>query len=545
MDDFQDFAQWLFPDYDSSLIARNPNIPKKVYPLLKEVAECTNIELSWIERVAGLVIEGLAGLQCLWFLHGASGTITVSDAQIGQFGVPRGMGGIGMELHQLIRTHIAKTYERLLSRGRPVILDYGAQIEWDDGVLLERIRYAGPDEKKKPKETRKRLGKWLQKQGASTKLQKAFKTRDLSTWEWKISASPYDILTMSHDRPWTSCMRPGGEYQYGPLTDMAAGSAIIFFYRPGAKKPCGRRILRPNIYKLREEWQGGILDGGRLYGCGPNIEEIDIEKMIHRELPVARSPLCLEGRYGRALSRYIYSDVDHKECQQDDEEYEAAYQNLEQYDWPEPNLDFSRIRAVAESFKGLIEIDEIDEEEESFDVPDISSATHDHIIDTYESVGIFNALDDPAILADWISEYISDIQMWIIPDHIFDDVYESVRESLISYLIELVSNNKTMVFAVPPDLPSEEKHLLGKITSNMLSELTNPEFAWSTAVQELGLETEDMSDWYLDDELVGEVLMVPYIFHNEIPSMISSYWYYAEIDDYDWERAIYQKFGVR
>jgi hypothetical protein len=104
-----------------------------------------------------------------------------------------------------------------------------------------------------------------------------------------------------------------------------------------------------------------------------------------------------------------------------------------------------------------------------------------------------------------------------------------------------------MVFAIPDDFsgPSEDR-ALRDVKSNMLHVLTNPEYAWSTAVQELGLETEDMSDWYIIDRngdkiLIDEVLLVSEIFRSEIPSRIYSYCLYAEIDDYNWEREVFQQ----
>lgn len=146
------------------------------------------------------------------------------------------------------------------------------QVNWSEGTVKIKGRVM-------------KLGKWLRKQGAFQNEIHEFETRKGLEFVWKITTSPEEVLSMSYDRAWTSCMRPGGAFEYGPLWDCEAGSALILFYRPGASQPCGREILRPAIRKEKDKWTPRIVRGGRIYGTGTNVPG----KTITEEMEVGES----------------------------------------------------------------------------------------------------------------------------------------------------------------------------------------------------------------------------------------------------------------
>jgi hypothetical protein len=341
MTTFHDFTSWLFPGDP----VRNPSsrdldvawrrTPAEAKTILEQVACETGVRKEWLAESVGLVLRGLAGLRCLWFLHGARGEIVAEGK--GQPNEPR----LADELEQirLRETHFDAKANATIH----------VTVDWLGGTATEMLY--GPRVPPKPRVTK--LGKWLKKKGASPELLHAFETRDLPAWKWEISCHPFDVLTMSHQRPWTSCMRPGGVHELGPLTDMAAGTAVLFFRRPGAAQPCGRTLLRP----VDMDGIPAVVGAEEIYGCGP-------EHLFEDALHDALSPflggvvfdgyakLCGLGAAGHALTRYIYSDTDVAGCQQTDEAYEEAYKNLAAIDWPGPRLatkDLADIRVAAEA----------------------------------------------------------------------------------------------------------------------------------------------------------------------------------------------------
>ena len=370
MTTFEDFALDIFPDLDPREIGRvrNPSAPEDLEEILDYVACNTGVPKEWLAKSAQLVLEGLAGCQCLWFLHGASGEI--EDARHKSLDTIEDLMEVGLtpamvaEFVSIVQDADARSLEKLHKRHPEA--DFHRSVRWGDGLMIERS-FIGRDERKREV----KLGKWLRKQGASTDLLHAFETRDMPVWHWKISAHPFDVLTMSHNRPWTSCMRPGGAAEFGPLTDMAAGSAVMFFYRPGADKPCGRRMLRP---LATGSGYFSVLDGGETYGCGPR-GPVDITHLIPEDLGsfMADEPFCVLGKNGQftqgkgggrtvritgvglALTRGISSDVDQTTCGQTDEQYDAAYLMLIRSNWPASAIDLWDLRDRAEGLLELIE----------------------------------------------------------------------------------------------------------------------------------------------------------------------------------------------
>jgi hypothetical protein len=335
------FLDNLFPGDIEPAVAlqANPSFetPREVWGLMEEIAGCADIPYNWLVNVAGLVVRGLAGLRCLWYLHGAEGVL-VND-------VPNPPHHIYPDFDELIWARTRFLEEEALPRGPEARWIKEASIGWNwgTGIIEETIYYTDGTSSARTY----RMGKWLRKQGASAELVKEFETREPVEWRWRVSADPIDVLTMSHNRPWKSCMRPGGRYQYGPLTDMAAGSAVLFFYRPGSDKPVGRMILRPAITRSGHKV---IAAGGTIYGAGPNEVITDdyltkqFKKATGTQIRVGFIPLCDLGILGRALTRNISSDMEMEHeatrCSQGAREYEEAYQRLARAGWPEPAVDF-------------------------------------------------------------------------------------------------------------------------------------------------------------------------------------------------------------
>lgn len=155
-----------------------------------------------------------------------------------------------------------------------------AEILWGEGRLIKDGRS-------------QKLGKALRKLGASREQMREFETRTLSSWEWQISTEVKDVLTMSHNRPWTSCMRPGGEVEEGPISDVYGGSALLFWFRPGAAQPCGREVVRvtylmKEVQKDRWERAPHLLRGGTVYGAGPKISDKEMSEIFGISCETAR-----------------------------------------------------------------------------------------------------------------------------------------------------------------------------------------------------------------------------------------------------------------
>jgi hypothetical protein len=439
---FSDFAAQLFPGDD--IIERNPtDVPDAIRPLLEEVASCTQIQLDWIERAANLVVEGLAGLQCLWYLHGLQGEVVQKSDRL--HGLPYSFPEpLRIELLALLQEYelaqFAKAMKKLkTSEARDKKLDHYLakhEMDWGAGYVEFHIF-----DNIKPR--RMKIGKWLSKMDASADLMKTFETRDMPSWHWEISCNPYDILTMSHKRAWTSCMRPHGEFEYGPLTDMAAGSAIMFFFRPGADEPCGRRILRPAVSQRDEPM---VLDGGRTYGCGPAYLPELTPKQLRDVVLFQDRSLCPLGDDGRALSRFIYSDIEHEDCGQDSHDYALAYATLDSLPWPEISLDFTTIGAVAEEFRGILPSIEDTEREEDARVNDLVAnifdefAAHNPWPKIWESLttgAVFRKLFDKAALRERINT-----------QRLYDRISTGVKGLLMDYLVRHMQEAETFLYVL-------------------------------------------------------------------------------------------------
>jgi hypothetical protein len=91
------------------------------------------------------------------------------------------------------------------------------------------------------------------------------------SFKYKITTAPSDVLTMSYGKNWGSCMSPGGAAYLGPLTDVLAGSAVMYFYSVDEEKtePVGRIILRPAV----DNGQPVVLVSPVTYGFGPLMQE--------------------------------------------------------------------------------------------------------------------------------------------------------------------------------------------------------------------------------------------------------------------------------
>ncbi len=135
----------------------------------------------------------------------------------------------------------------------------------------------------------------------------------------KITSNPIEVLNMSYNRAWTSCMRPDSTYYRGPKTDFIAGSALLLFFRKGSDLPCGREILRPAII----EDNPVIYRSVRIYGNGPLISnEFLSEKLgceVVRTIPgVLTDNVLLDGCYddneqmGISQSEKLFKEVEQK-----------------------------------------------------------------------------------------------------------------------------------------------------------------------------------------------------------------------------------------
>ena len=348
---FNDFADWLFPGDELPHRVRNAAIPGAAQDILEQVSCATDVPVAWLQKSARLVLDGLAGAQCLWYLHGLEGEIE-AEVEVPTWAQ---LTGYNAQIPLWVRAYIeVPAVERDKTLDRIEVDD----IDWAGGKITLTRYYLHP---KYPKTTTQKLGKLLRRIAKTSQSPerfagyiKEFETRDLPTWHWRISTHPFDVLTMSFNQPWTSCMRPGGVAELGPLTDMAAGSAIMFFYRSGADKACGRLVLRPCVGD--GVW---IASGKNIYGCGPDhvaAETLTTElaQASGYDIVVDEGPLCQWGNSSFALTRAIYSDTDRDYCRQGDVKYDSAYERLVNADWPPSLLDLGDLPLQAAEVRGLV-----------------------------------------------------------------------------------------------------------------------------------------------------------------------------------------------
>jgi len=230
--------------------------------------------VSLLSAVAAYIALGFnipATMGLLSFLHGKEGTITTDRR-------PEWVGSL----------------ERV----------YLVTIDWPKGRVTEEGREM-------------KLGKWLRKGGKCSPEQiKQFETREELTYNWRISTDIEDVLGMSHNRAWTSCMRPGEDYAEGPLAEWEAGAAVVLYYRPGADQPCGRELLRPVAWSTEiseDVWEPspGIVRSQAIYGNGCSIPHSEISKEIYIERGVMSGHCCwCEGGY---------DDVAQDDCPEDED----------------------------------------------------------------------------------------------------------------------------------------------------------------------------------------------------------------------------------
>lgn len=421
---YSDYHQWLFPG--GPLYTQNPLEPgATVDEVLAEVSCHTGVPIEWLAMSTREVMEGLAGLQCLWFLHGASGQAQGQSEAI----TPRWAANLA---------HLISNEAVVEARGRGTTSDYVTgttsvyvtAINWQKGNFTLK-RYI---KDRKPVEQTYRIGRFIDhfaKVRSMSERDRLAMHHDLK-WRakadrfvWWVSAHPYDVLTMSHGRPWPSCMKPGGLFEYGPLTDMAAGSVVVWFKPVGSDSPSGRIILRPYI---EDDGGPGIATGGRLYGTGPDIRVGTLNEMLGpwlHGIEIKRVEVCPIGKDGGALTREIYSDTDNVAggCEQDMDEYAEAYDNLAHTNWPKAALvteDLTAAGSLADDLTYRSDVDEGEDEEEA-----LSEAVHQLLYDAmgYASQGrIFSELNPSAL----------DVYTWMTTDGTFETMADDILQVLLS-----------------------------------------------------------------------------------------------------------------
>jgi len=442
------FIQAIMPDAPVGArgFTANPReLPGEAREILEAVKCATGVPMNYLEHAAGLVLRGLAGLKCLWFLHGLKGRVENTRPQMEVSPSPAWFGPM---LYDWVA---AKRATGRFEAGR-----WGT--EWLEGKAIF-LDWSDPKTGKVKPRVEERIGKILRESHATKEQMKEFETRikpPQTHWNWRISAHPYDVLTMSFDRSWTSCMRPGGEAPLGPLTDMAAGAACIFWYRPGADQPCGRTILRPSvdINTGSNKYQPEVNIAPSVKGAGPRpfnalAFSLDIATACH-----ARDGTCPVrfvsddhaqlGDEGMALSRNIHDDFSRQFCHQDDDAYQEAYARLKAVEWPEPKLADLDLRATITPEL----IFQLGGEEGSPEVP-----TPAEVVERLYGDDYFGNMDLDSRLRDYFSDdHNSDVpEEWedVSDDIDWNVVGEMVKARILSELDGRFSHEPTQVVLVP------------------------------------------------------------------------------------------------
>lgn len=551
---YRDYHEWLFPR--DQIIHANPlDTDASTNEIIAEVSCQTGIPEKWLKRSTREVMEGLAGLGCLWFLHGANGEVQ------GVIKTPEWVNPVLSHLFTLIR-------DSEESRGADRVFVH--ETNWLKGTVTFEKRY----KKRKPTRQTFRIGKYIDKYAAAhnrTERERLAMHHDLKwrskadVYEWKISCHPYDVLTMSFDRSWPSCMKPGGLFEHGPLTDMASGSAIIWFTKPGADAPCGRFILRPFVDHFSDT--PAIASGGRLYGEGPRASTSSLNSMLEpwlQGLKVKRVLLCPLGIQGRALTRGIYSDTDQviSGCKQTLDGYADAYKNLGEAEWPAATFAVKDLTEAAQNKgddyeyrqlrgEGEGEENEVDEamarllECGTNDITDwyLSDATLTAI---YEDISgsetsLRYAVDqyvDYLLTNDPFDDYHAIIEAGEpLPGEIYDDLYDVLWTSLVQFLND---ETETMdIFTASTSQTSALSRIFSKaahpalITSYAPRDLANAEVqhAWGDKKWHRIWEDDKLENFFniiVDDdryidadsgEVVDQVFFLPDWYLSETSSL--------------------------
>ena len=152
------------------------------------------------------------------------------------------------------------------------------------------------------------------------------------TFLYRVTADPGEVLRMScgkdklgKDLAWSSCMSPGGEASYGPITDVLAGHAVMYFYKKTDSKyntPTGRNILRASI----SDGAPIIIISPSTKGNGASPDEIEQE--IKNNFPDIESEIGGEGPDRPMIADGIYDDAAGGPVSQSPVEMEEAYKEL-------------------------------------------------------------------------------------------------------------------------------------------------------------------------------------------------------------------------
>jgi hypothetical protein len=502
----EEFLQSVFPDYEPGM-QPNPSIDAgEVRDLLDQVSDDTGIPQDWLDKCAGLVIDGLAGCRCLWYLHDVEGEIDV-----GKVRVPEWAQSIGYFAGGTISTE---------GGYGDVKVEIGPE-EWRKGHI-RLIKKKG----EKTTEQTVKFGKWLeryiQKEGLEGTIQATRMRSDLKnrakrdTLRWRISTHPYDVLTMSFNRPWSSCMRPesGHTAQYGILSDLAAGSAIMFFYAVGADAPLARLVLRPAVEKSGDPI---IVEGVTVYGAGPKgLSAKDINHMLDHvgagQVEAIRAKLCKIGHDGRALTHNIYSDSDGRLCTQDGYQYQRGYSNLQGADWPEPQLDVGELRAVALEWGGKIESDDLEEEIE-IDVEEVAEEAAEYLFGGTGLEEMTEMYEERDLFLESLNTFYQEVHPEILAqaEDIMEDliaIEEAVALALVDRITDMLNEERTMILAflgeAPPTISLSLREFSPAVTAFRYLE---DEKRWSSPVPPEVTEHLPISRKWRSREFVYEPLL--------------------------------------
>jgi hypothetical protein len=497
MADLRDFLAWVFPYQPIDFVPNQyGRLPTVVQETLDGISRDTKMPLDWLENTAALVMDGLAGLQCLWYLHGAEGTVGVKAEapdwvrEVMSFAIREVKIDEEEKRKGIVSVHHAGPHGHMRSA-----------IDWQKGNFTLEKGY-----KDRPPVTQTyKIGRWLERfikymEGSlperkvhQMRYELKHRAKD-NQMTWRISAHPYDILTMSYNRPWSSCMRPHSDYkwQYGILSDLAAGSAIMFFYRHGADQPAGRIILRPALTPKGEK---AIYSGRTVYGSGPKpLPANQIERMLLDarsvaglgRVPVEDRDLCSAGDSGRALSRLIYSDIAGAGgCEQEEDDYDTAYARLSRAGWPPPALDIGELRSVAEDWKGKLDCDL--EELQPHPEVDVESVV-DEFRSSYSNMTIPELLGELAHQESEITRYVWEElgrdhpHITADPEYYEDTIQEiemGVRNLVMEFLINLLHEAPVLLLAYTKtreELSPQTQWFLGACDAVMEYSYKEPRF---------------------------------------------------------------------
>lgn len=248
-----DWQRWTDEEAQEDLCWRDHGFvgPRRDWNKEGELAEVKNIE-AWDFRVPGAKESLKKARTYLSFLNGRKGTVS-AEARDNM-----------SDLEELLWNLTGESYGVRWDEGFVAWQQNGKDRTMKLGKLLNKLIKKTKDDSA----AARALSWWAQK----------FETREME-FNYEIRTDLMSVLNMSTNQVWRSCTAIDGMNSFCAVNEARSGTAVMYFYRGKAHRPCGRVLIRPICDKgLRPQLQ--LLRV--VYGSGPEVTEIkkELERLV-------------------------------------------------------------------------------------------------------------------------------------------------------------------------------------------------------------------------------------------------------------------------